>query len=224
MIHTRQAFSWKVAGRSHPTRVVWRSDAFNFVGFPVRSPGGPTFAQFFAGSKAHAGQAIYRLTDGRWRQVLQPSAEAMRSGEAFWIHCKGPSDYQGPLRIETRSSLGLLLGRGADELILRNASPHPGGLTLSHVPGDANPLPLSVLVRTYGSVSAPVAPVPVILPSGAWDQAVPPLEIGASLAIPLECRSSEMSRAKQGSLLKITTDLGSEHWVPLYGFRDDLGD
>lgn len=224
LIHARQACQWRAAGRALPTQVTWRADAFNFVGFPVRSPGGPTFAQFFAGSKAHAGQAIYRLADGRWRRVLQPAAESMRSGEAFWIFCKGPSHYQGPLRVETASRLGLLLGRGAGEVILRNASPHPLGAGISHVPGDAFPLPLSILVRAYGSAAAPVTPVPVSMPAGAWDQPVPPLETGASLAIPLECRGAEMGRAKQGSLLKITSDLGTEHWVPLLGFRDDLGD
>jgi hypothetical protein len=33
-----------------------------------------------------------------------------------------------------------------------------------------------------------------------------------------------MLKSKQGSLLKVTTDLGTEAWVPVNGFRDDTGD
>lgn len=201
----------------------WQPDAFNLVGFPVRAVGGPTFAQFFAGSDAHRGETIYRLVDGRWKKVLQPASETLRSGEAFWIHCKGASDFQGPLQVETASSEGLMLTQGTSEVVLRNHCPHPLSATVHHVAGDALPLPLSIIVRAYGNPAAPVQPVAARMPAGAWEQVLPPLEIGAALAIPLECRSAELLRPRQGSLLKITTDLGTETWIPLTGFRNDLG-
>ena len=223
LIHAKSACQWRVSGQVQFALPQWQADAFNLVGFSLRANGGPTFAEFFAGSKAHRGQMIYRLVEGRWKQVLQASAESMRSGEAFWIYCKGASDYQGPLRVVTTSRLGLQLGRGAAEVVLRNECPHPLTPTIQQVPGDDAPLPLSILVRAYGNVSAPVTPVATLLPAGAWQQALPPLEIGGAFALPFECRAAEMTRLRQGSLLKITTDIGTETWLPATGVRDDLG-
>lgn len=223
LVHAKSAITWKVSGRVTGALTKWQPDAFNLVGFPVQAVGGPTFAQFFAGSDGHRGQTIYRLVGGRWKKVLQPSSETLRSGESFWIHCKGASDFQGPLQVETASSQGLMLSQGASEVILRNRCPHPLTATVHHVAGDTLPLPLSIIVRSYGNPAAPVQTVEARRPAGAWEQALPPLEIGAALAIPLECRSAELLRPRQGSLLKITTDLGTETWIPLSGFRDDLG-
>jgi hypothetical protein len=223
LIHAKSDCQWRPTGRVTGDAVTWQPDAFNFTGFPVAAVGGPTFAQFFAGSKAHKNQTIYRLVNGRWKQVLQPTAETMRSGEAFWIYCKGSSDYQGPLRVET-SGFGLALGQGPANLTLRNEAPHPLTPTIQHVPGDASPLPLSILIKTYGDPNAPVKTVPANLPAAAWQQALPALEIAGAIEIPFECRSGELLRPLQGSLLKITTDLGTETWVPVTGRRDDLGE
>lgn len=224
LVHATQAFNWRVTGSVRLNQCAWKADAFNFVGFPVRSLGGPTFGQFFAGSAAHSGQPIYRLANGRWKKVLNPDAETMRAGEAFWIHCAGPSDFNGPLRVETASSQGMLLGRGAAEIILRNECAHPLTPELQHIPGDPAPVPLSILVRRYGDPAAPVAPVAVAMSASAWRQAMPPLEANASLAIPFECRAAEMRQPAHASLLKITTDLGTETWVPVMSFRDDFAE
>ncbi|MCW1883831.1 hypothetical protein OKA04_03770 [Luteolibacter flavescens] len=222
LIHAKSDCKWSAKGRVTGDAVTWQPDTFNFTGFPVAAVGGPTFAQFFAGSKAHKNQAIYRLVSGRWKQVLQPTAEAMRSGEAFWIYCKGPSTYQGPLRAEA-SGGRIALGRGVAELTLRNEAPHPLTPTIHHVAGDASPLPLSILIKTFGDPAAPVKSVPVNFPASGWQQPLPALEISGAFAVPFECRSGELLRPLQGSLLKITTDLGTETWVPVSGRRDDLG-
>lgn len=224
LVHATQNCQWRAKGRVVMESRRWQADGYNFTGFPIRAVGGPTFAQFFAGSAAHRDQPIYRLANGRWKKVLQASAETMRSGEAFWIFCKGPSDYEGPLKVETASREGLLLGRGASEVVLRNECPHPLAPSLHHVPADGPAVPLSILVRAYGSPSAPVTPVATRMPSGSWEQAMPPLEVKASIAVPFESRAAEMTRPRQGSLLKISTDLGTETWIPVSGFRDDLGE
>lgn len=224
LVYASRACQWKVSGRVEPAVVRWQADAFNLVGFGVRAIGGPTFGQFFAGSKAHAGEPIYRLVEGRWKKVLQPAGEVMRAGEAFWIFCRGASDYQGPLRVETGSRQGLLLGSGGMEVVLRNEAPHPVTPTMEHVAADGPPLPLSVLVRAYGNVAKPVTPVAVPMPAAAWQQPLPALESGAALSIPFECRRAEMVRVRQGSLLRIVTDMGTETWLPVSGIRDDLGD
>lgn len=222
LVHAREACQWRVSGGVDAWVPDWQPDAFNLVGFPVRSPGGPTFEQFFAGSKAHRGQPIYRLVAGRWKRVLEPAAETMRSGEAFWIFCEGGSDFQGPLRVETALRRGILLGRSGADVTLRNECPHPLAPTVEHLAGGGPPVPLSILVRAYGNPVAPVTSVAARMPAGEWQQPLPPLEMAGSVAIPLECRSSEMVLPRQGSLLKITTDLGSVSWVPVLGIRDDL--
>ena len=222
LVHATQACVWRATGQVTGTKTEWKPDAYNFVGFPVKSPGGPTFAQFFAGSSAHQGQTIYRLVNGRWKKVIQPGSEAMRSGEAFWIFCDGRSDYQGPLRVEMPTRRGIILGSDPVELILRNACQHPLSATIEHVPGGGFPLPLSIVVRSFGDPGIPVASVGVPMPAGAWQQNLPPLEAGAGIATPFEVRLAEMLQPRQTSLLKITTDLGTEAWVPVRGYRDDL--
>jgi hypothetical protein len=224
LIHAKSACQWRVSGQVEFAVTKWQPDAFNLVGFSVRAQGGPTFEEFFAGSKAHCGQTIYRLVESRWKQVVQPSAETLRSGEAFWIFCKGPADFQGPLRVETAGRQGLMLDSGAAKVIIRNECPHPLTATVRQVPGDGLPLPLSILVTVYGNVAAPVMSAAARLPAGAWEQSLPTMEAAGAVAIPFECRTAEMSRARQGSLLQITTDLGTETWIPASGFRDDLGE
>lgn len=222
LIHAKENCRWRATGRVTGALAAWQPDAFNFTGFPVSATAPPTFAQFFAGASALRNQRIYRLVDGRWKQVLQPSSEAMKSGEAFWIYCKGPSDYQGPLRVEVTGQV-LGLGRGPADLTLRNEAPHPLTPAIEHVPGDATPLPLSIQIKTIGDPAAPVKSVPANFPAAAWQQPLPAFEIGTAMAVPFECRSGEMLRPLQGSLLKITTDLGTETWVPVTGRRDELG-
>lgn len=221
LIHATEACSLTVKGRTLPTRVEWRPDAYNFVGFPLSAHGAPTFAEFFAGSDAHRDQTIYRLVSGRWKKVTSPATTAMKKGEAFWIHCDGPSEYQGPLTVELTSSQGLLLGSGVGQVVLRNASPNPISLTIEHVVGDGPAVPLSIVVTVYGNPADPVDAVGVEKPATAWTQPLPPLEEGGAIAVPFESREAEMSQPDQGSMLKFSTDLGTEIWVPVTAVRSD---
>ena len=75
----------------------------------------------------------------------------------------------------------------------------------------------------FQTVAAPVMTMAARMPAGAWEQPLPPMEAGGALAMPFECRTPEMVRARQGSLLQITTDIGTETWVPVLGTRDDSG-
>ncbi len=225
LIHAKSACTWKATGDALMPAISWRPDAYNFVGFGVRAVGGPTFAEFFAGSPAHTGQAIYRLSDGRWKKVINPAAETMRANEAFWIYTKGSSDYQGPLGIDTVSHTGLLLGTGADQMIFRNTLTHPLTPLVEQVqPKNGPALPLSFVVKTLGAAEKPVGTSPAAMPASAWQQDFPPLEGGKAIAVPMQVRSSELLKSKQGSLLKVTTDLGTEAWVPVNGFRDGASD
>jgi len=221
LIHAKSDFTWSVAGEVALQRTSWQPNAFNFVGFSV-SEAAPTFNQFFGASKAHQHNKIYRLSNGAWRKVNDPAAETMRAGEAFWIFCNGNSSYEGPLRVDTTSKQGLVLGTGRDILSLRNEATHPITPTVEHIVSSENPVPLSVVIKVIGNADTPDSNASVAKPAGAWTQALPPLEAGGSMGIPFEPRHQDMSAAVHSSLLRITTDLGTELWVPVVSTRKDL--
>ena len=224
LIHAKSDFTWTVSGAVTPAATRWQANSYNFTGFGVHPVAAPTFAQFFSGSAAHRHNKIYRLANGAWRRVSDASAEAMRSGEAFWIYCDGASTYQGPLRAETKTRMGVVLGDGVDTLTLRNDTGNPLTPTVEHVVSGGTPVPLSIVVQAVGDSNAPVKSVSLAQPSGAWTQPLPPLEGGGAWRVPLEARVQELTSAIQGSLLKITTDLGTEQWIPVIGVRKDVED
>jgi hypothetical protein len=102
----------------------WLSDSFNFTGFQVESVNAPTFQNFFASSPAHTGQRVYRLVNGLWSLVVSPTTTRLASGEAYWIFCRGPSTFAGPLEVGVEQGYGLDYEHILTEqtLTIRNAS------------------------------------------------------------------------------------------------------
>ena len=188
LIHASRAFTWRVTGAVVPEEIQWTPNAFNLVGFTVAAGAPPTFAQFFAGSPAHQHNRIYRLEDGNWRRVSDPSGEAMREGEAFWIYCDGASSYQGPLRVQTLLRQQVVLTSGTADLILRNESSHPVVASVQHVPSVGPPVPLSIVVQTITEGVPAVRRMAAPQPAGAWTQELPSIEAGESRGFP--CRPS----------------------------------
>lgn len=224
LIHVKSDYTLTISGGAYPPKPQWEPDSYNFVGFGLSSQSPPTFAQFFSGSPAHRHNKIYRLTDGVWRRVLDPSAETMRSGEAFWIYSEGASKYPGPLAIESAARSGLVVNAAGDTITLRNQTDHPLATTVEHVPSGSNAVPLSITVQVLGATNAPVQSVAVPKPAGAWAQPLPALEGRAALRIPFVARTEDVQAVVQSSLLKITTDLGTETWIPVVTTREDLED
>lgn len=223
LIHATEAATWRVRGGVVIGEIRWQPDAFNFVGFSVRPQGGPTFSQFFGGSVAHRGMRIHRLTDGVWREVADPSAETLRSGEAFWVYTKGRSVFQGPLQVDMPTRQGLVLAGRPAGVVLRNATDHPVTAVVEHVPGEGGGVALSMVLRGVGSPSAMVRTVSAPKPAGSWVQGLPPLEAGAYVRVPMEWRPSGVEDLGGGTtLLKITSDLGTETWVPVFILRKDV--
>ena len=222
LIHAKADCSLAIVGGAVPASIKWSPNAYNFVGFSVSASGAPTFAQFFRGSTAHQHNKIYRLETGNWRRVLDPTAEAMRAGEAFWIYCAGASKYQGPLALETTAGGSLVLGDDGMELILRNLADHPLRPTIYHVLSGTNSVPLSIQVQLVGGTNSVIQYYSAAKPDATWSQAVPPMEAGASTRIPFETRREDMRAPVQSSLLKVTTDLGTEAWLPVVATRKDL--
>ncbi len=223
LVHAKRDYTWNVTGLVTPPKIKWQPNAFNFVGFSVNPTAGPTFSRFFSGSAAHNHNRIYRLDNGGWRQVSNPAAEVMRSGEAFWIYSAGASTYQGPIRAETTSRYGIVVGTAADGVTLRNAATHPVAVTLEHVVTQPNPVPLSIEILAVGDTNGVVKTVASPMPDGPWSQPLPAIEVGQAFRIPFELRFDAMKTSAQSSLLKFSTDVGTEIWIPVYGFRRDLG-
>jgi hypothetical protein len=224
LIHAKQNFSWVVSGAVRLPDHRWKPNAFNFTGFCVDATAAPTFSQFFSGSKAHRHDKIYRLAGEGWRRVTQPNAEAMRSGEAFWIYCDGGSTYQGPLSVKTGSYSGLVLGGASDSVVLKNLTDHPVTPTIEHIADGEKTVPLSVVLlglndERYGPRLPPTSAVYASKPDAGWTQDLPPIEAGRGFKVPFVVRREAMTKARQSSLLKITTDLGTEHWIPVTGIR-----
>lgn len=222
LVHSRSAFTWRVTGAVVPAEVRWQADAFNLVGFAVDAQAPPTFAQFFSGSLAHRHNRIYRLTNGTWRQATSPAAETMRSGEAFWVYSYGGSKFQGPLHVQTPLRQGLVLRTGADALTLRNQADHPVIPTLEHIAAGADAVPLAIVIQAVGDQAAPVRSIPVAKPDGSWKQALPAIEAGGALRVPLEARRADQDTFARSPLLKISTDVGTEVWIPVVSVREDL--
>lgn len=121
----REDVTWTVTGQPCMPEIQWKPNSFNFVGFHLTPGEEPFFGDFFSTSPALAGQDIYILNDGgKWALVANPAVTRMKSGEGFWIYCKGRSEYQGPLSVQTDQSGGLLYGAHLVEQNLRllNAS------------------------------------------------------------------------------------------------------
>jgi len=155
---------WTVRGAPSLRPIEWIPDSFNLVGFNVMADSGPTFEGLFSCSPAHAGQAVYRLSDaGQWELVADPAAAGPSSGEAFWVYTSGPSEYQGPIHVALEMARGLEFGRGVTELTVRieNDTATEKNYLLepkdSEAPGDpespalAGPVPLAYWKDDYAS-------------------------------------------------------------------------
>lgn len=222
LIHATRDHRWEAVGGVMMTEVRWRANAYQLVGFSLSRTSPPTFAQFFSGSAAHRHDRIYRLEGGVWERVTDPTAQAMRSGEAFWIYTDGSSRYQGPLSVEAGTRQGLVLGERAGALVLRNASGNPLRPTVEDVRVGGGTLPLSVVVRAVGDPRAPVRDIAASSTTRGWVQPLPTLEAGGALRVPLRVPLEAMTGYVQATTLRITTDLGTETWVPVVGVRRDL--
>ena len=202
--------------------VIWAANSFNLVGFTLDPTAPPTFAEFFSPSKAHRDLNIYRMADGNWQKVQDPAATGMRSGEAFWIYCDGGSSYQGPLEVRPSNSSGLMLAESPFDITLINHADHPISVEVSHQPPAGGGLSLSFVILAYKEGGKSSESVAVPLGEDGWTQAIPPLEAGASIRIPLALNLAAMTQAEQSTFLQVRTDLGTVTWLPINGTREDL--
>ncbi len=217
LIYSKQDYTWSVTGEVSFAKVQWKSDSFNLVGFCLDTVSPPTFDKFFSGSAAHRPCRIYRLVNDQWVLVSSPASTTMNSSEAYWVYCKGGSDYQGPLLASTPSGRLSLSGSPAEAVLaLANKGSDPVNITVQTVASDGG-LPLSYAIR--GVTTSKISDLIFDLPA---NYSVPTLEPGNTTGLYLRLKRDQMTSASQSALLKISTDSGVQMWVPITGTRDDL--
>lgn len=100
MIKVSEDATWTVKGRPLLMDQEWKPDAYNLVGFYVDPQNPPTYANWFSTSAAHRPLEVWSLgDDGTWQRIPDPASTLIIPGQAYWVFCRGPSDYQGPVRI-----------------------------------------------------------------------------------------------------------------------------
>lgn len=215
LVHATRDFNWTVTGSVELKTVRWRSDSFNFAGFSIDPTAAPTFGAFFSHSRAHQGQRIYRLIDGQWQLVLNPAATTMRSGEAFWIYCRGGSKYQGPISLELPSARALNFGSLSKTLDLRLSNHTTASATVTVNRPEAAELPLAYVLRNLNTLETTYPALPASM-------TLPPIGAGVADTFRVQVRREAMSSRSQSTLLEFTTNQGTRYWVPVEAERADL--
>ena len=223
LVHATEAATVLVTGNVIKHRSAWLPNAFSFAGVGLVPGNEPTFAQYFSASPAHQHNRFYRLVKGSWKQVLEPAATPMRAGEAFWAFTDGASNYQGPLEIKILSGEQILFTRAdVEEIDLINRASHPLDVTVEHVVSGENPVPLAIQMRVVDDPENPIRFVSLTRPDGNWELEMSTFEAGEARKIPLLPRLEDMTSPAHSSLLRISTDLGTQSFFPIIAYREDL--
>jgi len=217
LVYSTNDFTWSVTGNAVLTSVTWKPNSFTLAGFGLDDLSPPTFDQFFDGSAAHHPYRIYRLVNDNWVLVDQAQSTQMRSGESYWIFCRGSSDYQGPLTTKIQSGQTVSInGVNPAGVLFANNSKNPLAVTVANISGSQQ-LPLAFVLRAVTDTN--VISASFDLPDV---YAMPSFDAGESRGLWFTVRPEKMTADTQAGLLKITTDLGTRCWLPVTASRSDL--
>ncbi|MCC5790659.1 MAG: hypothetical protein JJT75_13590 [Opitutales bacterium] len=156
--------------------VQWSAPAFNLVGFDVDAEQPPTFARWFAGSRAHKDLKIRKLVNGEW-QAVHPQ-ETIRRGMAYWVWCGEGTGFQGPVH------LSLPVGRLGHLSLERGVPPLSGRVD------NRGQLPISLALSSEGGM-------PTLLTLGGADS--PPQSSHQFSLEPGQRMRMNLSRPANGS-------------------------
>ena len=214
LIYASNNYTWTVSGSVVPATIKWRPNAFTLVGFCLDASSPPTFDQFFAGSPAHHPYQIFHLVNDAWAKVDNAQTTQMNSGEAYWIYCNGSSDYQGPLTVSAPNPSNFSVnGTTSAGILLQNNSPNPLNVQVKNLAGGAQ-LPLAYQLRAVTDTN--VVTTTLDLPD---TYALPSFNAGEKRGLWLTVRPERMTTATRTGLLEITTDLGTQFWLPVTANR-----
>jgi hypothetical protein len=219
LVYSDTDFTWDITGTPKFKQQKWQPDAYNFTGFHVDPQAPPTFFQYFESSKSHEDLIVYTLTENKWHQLEYPSQVNIVSGKAYWVYCKGGSDYQGPMRIilpPPGNVLNYYLVNTEYEIKIINDTPNP--LSFSMIPilnTDDNEIPVPLSRVTYSkTLEKSFDPLTSYSPEKA-------LESGDSDSIRLAVRRKDMAQSTASSLLKIIDDLGSVRYIQVWAEKSE---
>ncbi len=199
--------TWRVQGKPSLRRMVWVTDSFNLVGFPVDPEHPPTFGAYFEGSTAHLDQPVYRLGPGGvWALVDHPYSETIRAGEACWVYTQGPSTYQGPLEVSPEMGDGLEYSAAlsSETLLVTNNTAIGVDVTLRRL-DTAVPLTLATVDVETNQTGWPDLPTSYSLPAVA----------GQELQLQLGVRRARLEADRVEGVLEVANGLGCRRLVPL---------
>jgi len=217
----REPVTVELEGRMEVRKLHWIQNSFNFVGFHVNNEKAPTFQEFLGSDKALSGLKIYRtLPNGENKAVQNPTTDRLREGEAYWIYADGPTQFGGPLKVNTRDNNGLVFGDVVREHTLRlsNESKVPRKVTVRLLPSERP----QKSAKSMSDLAGPVALSYRRLVS--WADLSGPLtftlEPGREQALQLAVRRAAMQQspdptAKYESVLEVTDNRGSRFLVPV---------
>ncbi len=210
-------------GKAVVSGIDWVPDSFNLVGFHIDPDQPPAFGSYLAPDPALCSQPIYRLgATGRWEAVTDPAGTAMGRGEAYWIYCKGPSSYDGPLAIDRRLH-GVLDFR--DQIVehllpLKNQSAAAKSVTLRVLPS-ARPPEKSAEGETLSLDGQVALSYQRLLSWEPFDKPLTiPIDPHSTLAVRLAVRRGAMAPPSNetgdyGSVLEIRDGEGSLYRLPV---------
>lgn len=159
LIKASAATTLVVRGEPVYRATVWQAPGFVLTGFDVDAEQAPSFARWFAGSRAHAALNIQKLVNGHWQKV-HPQ-EVIQRGVAYWVWSSEGSDFQGPvglqLPIEAAGYLRLLTGSVGVSGSVVNRGVLPASLSLANSGGRELSLALQSGAGEVAPASFPLA-------------------------------------------------------------------
>ncbi|MCK5852747.1 hypothetical protein KAH27_06920 [bacterium] len=98
-------------GKAQTTKKQWYPNSYNLAGFNVDKDNLPAFSDYFSGSIAHSGQPVYKMNaEGEWELIANSASEKIENGIAYWVKCKGVSDFSGPIEASFLGSSSIEFG------------------------------------------------------------------------------------------------------------------
>ncbi len=117
LIQTSGTATLTVTGEPLLPQMDWKPNSFNLAGFHLKSGSETTFNSFFSPYPEFQDAdgnltEIYVLDNNtaEWQQVLATDTDLMQKGEAFWVYCRGSSQFPGTMRVQTEQSSRLDFG------------------------------------------------------------------------------------------------------------------
>jgi len=204
-----QPVTWNVSGIPSLRSMRWIPDSFNLMGFHIDPGRPPTFGSYFADRTALEGQPIYRLDHGGvWALVEQPYSNTITPGEAYWVYCDGPTDFDGPMEVsvEWGDSLEFASSLNSQILVVRNRTVVDVDITLRQL-SSQTPAPLSMKVEDEDTGRETWASLPTTY--------AVPAPAGRELLLKFGVRRAEFTTDEVGGILEVTNGLGARRLVPV---------